>query len=279
MNLRMLFALLPWGHDYSECQSSGSRGTCDPAVVAAGTPRPAAQPLAVGRLCWAGFGLYVGDLARANGDPNSRCLIVARVAALCLVGLWVGALRAQPVTQGLIAHARPVPETPRPDCHRHAAQYHGVNAEVLRAILWNESRMNPQAINASNGNGSIDVGIGQHNSMHFRSLASVGVTPRMLLDPCVGIYVAAWHLSKAMRDHGNTWFGIGAYHSRTPLFNNAYANAIAATLAEWGQLPKGFVPFPNAPRNTAAALRQSSSAKEPGRSRVGGAESMVALDG
>lgn len=171
-----------------------------------------------------------------------------------------------------------VPETPRPDCHYAAAQYHGVNSEVLRAILWNESRFNARAVSKTNDNGSVDVGIGQHNSSHFKKLAEVGVTPPMLLDACVGIYVAAWHLSKSMRQHGNTWFGIGAYHSATPFFNNAYANAVAATLAKWGRIPAGFVPFPDAPRNTAEAIRLRKKAG-PSKTPAGGANSssMAAL--
>jgi len=147
-----------------------------------------------------------------------------------------------------------LPESPRPDCHFAAAQFHRVHPEILRAILWNESGMRPSALN-KNKNGTIDLGIGQHNSMHFAELQRLGVTPGMLTDACVGTYVAAWHLSKQQAALGNTWQAVGAYHSRTPIFNQAYANGVALTLAKWGQLPRGFIPFPSAPRNTAEALR------------------------
>lgn len=203
-------------------------------------------------------------LVRACPDKSLRSLVGASwlptvvVAGLLAPTASIGQAATPPLGPRTIERATPIPETPRPDCHLHASRYHGVNSEVLRAILWNESRMNPNAINRRNRNGSVDVGISQYNSTHFPSLAKVGVTPAMLLDPCVGIYVAAWHLSKSIRAHGNTWFGIGAYHSATSYFNHAYANGIAATLAQWGHIPPNFVPFPNAPRSTAEALRRRS---------------------
>lgn len=234
----------------------------DPRAVVATNHRAAQQ-----------FGTKLTQGAAPLPQRQGQLLCLGVVMAFCITSAV-----AQPAQQGLANRHHPIPATPRPDCHYHAVQYHGVNSEVLRAILWNESRMNPNAINRNNRNGSVDVGIGQHNSIHFKDLATVGVTPKMLLDPCVGIYVAAWHLSKSLRRHGNTWFAIGAYHSSTPLFNNAYANDVANTLALWGQVPKGFIPFPNAPRNTAAALRLrgGAAAQAP---KAAGPSSMVALEG
>lgn len=143
---------------------------------------------------------------------------------------------------------------PTVDCVDQAAQYHAVNANVLRAILWNESGMRPRAVN-KNANGSVDVGIGQINSIHFKRLRSLGVTPELLLDACVGTYVAAWHLQLQIKELGNTWAAIGAYHSRTPIYNQSYANGVARTLASWGIVEKGFYPFPNAPKSSGEAQR------------------------
>lgn len=139
------------------------------------------------------------------------------------------------------------------DCVDDSAAFHAVNPNVLRAILWGESRMNAKAVNR-NRNGSIDVGIGQINTLHFNELRSLGVTPEMLLDACVGTYVAGWHLGKKVRKLGNTWAAIGAYHSETPLLQKAYANSVAATLASWNLIEKGFWPFPEAPRTSAEAV-------------------------
>jgi soluble lytic murein transglycosylase-like protein len=102
-----------------------------------------------------------------------------------------------------------------------AAQYHGVNYFVLRAILKVESGLNPNAVGRNN-NGTVDVGMGQMNSMHFRDLAKFGIEPGHLRDPCISTYVAAWHLKKNLIASGNTWEGIARYHSATPYFNQRY---------------------------------------------------------
>jgi soluble lytic murein transglycosylase-like protein len=144
--------------------------------------------------------------------------------------------------------------TARADCVTDAAALHGVNEGVLRAILWNESHMNGAAVNR-NTDGSIDVGIGQMNSQHFGELRRLGVTPQMLLEPCIGTYVAAWHLSKQVKVLGNTWKAVGAYHSSTPLYNQGYANGVAATLKTWGLIDPTFWPFPDAPKSATEAHR------------------------
>jgi soluble lytic murein transglycosylase-like protein len=102
-----------------------------------------------------------------------------------------------------------------------ASQFHGVNAFILRAILRVESGLKSGAI-GKNGNGTVDVGIGQMNSMHFPALAKFGVGPEELKNACIGTYVAAWQLKKGMTAHGNTWEAIARYHSGTPYFNKRY---------------------------------------------------------
>lgn len=96
-----------------------------------------------------------------------------------------------------------------------------MNQDVLRAILKIESNLNPRAV-GQNTNGTVDMGIAQINSMHFKELATFGVKPKDLLDACVGTYVAAWHLRRVIARHGNTWEGIAHYHSATPRFNLRY---------------------------------------------------------
>jgi soluble lytic murein transglycosylase-like protein len=106
-------------------------------------------------------------------------------------------------------------------CLMPAAQRHGVNPHILRTILQVESGMRPHVV-SRNRNGSIDVGMAQINSIHFRDLAHWGITPERLLDPCVATHVAAWHLKRVMLLHGNTWFGVAAYHSTTPVHDQRY---------------------------------------------------------
>jgi hypothetical protein len=106
-------------------------------------------------------------------------------------------------------------------CVAPAAEFHKVNPWILKGILQVESSFNALAVNR-NLNGSLDVGIGQMNSIHFKELSGHGIAPSDLLDPCIGTYVAAWHLAKQLKAYGNTWFAIGAYHSATPYYNSRY---------------------------------------------------------
>ena len=121
-------------------------------------------------------------------------------------------------------------------CVEEAAAFHRVNSMLLRAIIYHESRGNPAAI-GRNANGSIDVGLGQMNSIHFPELARHGIAPGHLLDGCVNTYVAAWHLSKQVRAYGNTWIAVGNYHSKTPVFRDRYAGQIYAVLQRWRAVP------------------------------------------
>lgn len=124
-----------------------------------------------------------------------------------------------------------------------AALHHQVNPHVLRAILRVESGLNPRAINR-NKNGTLDVGIGQMNSMHFPALAQQGIAPVHLLDECVGTYVAAWHLAGILRKHGNHWDGIARYHSSTPYFNYRYQILLSNELVRAGVIEGRIRPVP-----------------------------------
>jgi len=130
----------------------------------------------------------------------------------------------------------------RADCVDDAAAHHQVNAWVLRAIGWHESRLDPAAV-GHNANGSIDIGAFQINSAHLPDLARYGVTARLLADGCVSAYVAAWHYRRQMDRLGNTWGAVGAYHSRTPSRAAWYANRIASVLMSWGALPRTALPY------------------------------------
>lgn len=132
---------------------------------------------------------------------------------------------------------------PNEGCILPAAQYHSVNAHILRAILKVESNLNPRAV-AKNDNGSFDVGIGQINSIHFTELAKHGIGPGQLSDPCVGTFVAAWHLGKMVARHGNTWDAIARYHSATPYFNRRYQALLWNELVQSGAIPGKSMPVP-----------------------------------
>lgn len=162
--------------------------------------------------------------------------------AATLAGVSMSAAGQEP---GETAAFAPSPDPA--DCITDAARYHGVSPPVLRAILWHESRFKAHAV-GKNPNGTVDVGIAQINSMHFDRLRGKGITPQDLKDACVGSYVAAWHLRQQINTYGNTWFAVGAYHSRTPHFNGCYANSIHHHLVRWKAIPAGPRPFPAYPQ-------------------------------
>ena len=131
------------------------------------------------------------------------------------------------------APTQPAPALAADQCLMPAAQRHGVNPHILRAILQVESGMRPHVV-SRNRNGSMDVGMAQINSIHFRELAQWGITPERLLDPCVATHVAAWHLKRGILNHGNTWFGVAAYHSATPVHNQRYQALLRQELVRSG---------------------------------------------
>jgi lysozyme-related protein Hpa2 len=130
----------------------------------------------------------------------------------------------------------------RADCIADAAARHGVNGDVLRAIGWQESRLQAAAL-GHNANGTIDIGAFQVNSIHLRELARYGIDRAALHDGCVSAEVAAWHYRRQVDRLGDTWSAVGAYHSVTPFRAAGYANRIAAILMAWGVMSPGPLPF------------------------------------
>ena len=118
-------------------------------------------------------------------------------------------------------------------CLQSAAVFHGVNPHLLLAVLQVESGLNPRAI-GKNTNGTVDIGIGQINSMHLPELQRHGITETHLLDACKGTYVSAWFLKRGLERYGYTWFGAAAYHSVTPVHNTRYQGLLKNQLARQG---------------------------------------------
>jgi soluble lytic murein transglycosylase-like protein len=113
------------------------------------------------------------------------------------------------------------------DCFDDAAAFHRVNPTVLRAIAIVESGGKASAVN-HNGNGSVDYGEMQINSIHLPELAQYGMSRDDLFDGCKSVYTGAWLLRKSIDKNGNTWAAIGAYHSATPIFRDQYAAKVKA---------------------------------------------------
>jgi soluble lytic murein transglycosylase-like protein len=156
-------------------------------------------------------------------------LLKALVSTLAVV--FAATAAAQGDSQNLSAGVPNEPVSPN-DCVTAAAGYHQVNPWVLRAIIKVESNFNAGAVN-KNRNGTVDVGIAQINSMHFKELARYGVGPGDLMNACTSSYIAAWHLRKQINRYGNTWFAVGAYHSSTACYNQRYRALVWNTLLTW----------------------------------------------
>lgn len=118
-------------------------------------------------------------------------------------------------------------------CLQPAAQYHGVNPHLLHAILAVESGLNPHAV-GKNANGTVDLGIGQINSMHLPELQRYGVTETHLFDACRATYVAAWFLRRGLDRYGYSWYGAATYHSATQVHNHRYQKLLKNELARKG---------------------------------------------
>ena len=118
-------------------------------------------------------------------------------------------------------------------CTQSAAAFHKVNPIILQAIIFHETGGRPDLV-LKNSNGSFDMGIAGINSVHLSELNLFGIQKDQLLDGCVNTYIAAWLLAKQIRLFGNTWIAVGSYHSKTPIYRDAYARKIMTILRNWG---------------------------------------------
>ena len=128
-------------------------------------------------------------------------------------------------------------------CILGAADYHGVNPYLLRAILVVESQLNPKAIKV-NYNGTRDIGVAQINSIHLPVLQNHGIKESHLMDGCVNTYVGAWLLRKQISRYGLNWFGIAAYHSVTPDKNFRYQVLIYNEMVRSGAIHNAMMEVP-----------------------------------
>ena len=71
----------------------------------------------------------------------------------------------------------------------------------------------------------------------------------ILLDGCANAYAAAWILRKEYDRTRNIWDAVGAYHSRTPHFRDAYLGRVRKHLIKLSHTGlAGLLPQNSAPR-------------------------------
>ena len=150
----------------------------------------------------------------------------------------------RPLIALLLAQAIAAPSAPRRRIDDAAAR-HRVNALVLRAIGWHESRLQPAAV-GRNANGSVDVGAFQINSVHWRRAGAPAASPRTALtDGCVGAGTSPHGTTVARSTCRATTGRRSRPTTRARAARAAwYANQVAAILMRWNVMPRGAPPFP-----------------------------------
>ncbi len=148
----------------------------------------------------------------------------------------------------------------RQPCWDEAGARHGVDPWLLYAIASVESRHNPSAVNRSNSNGTVDMGIMQINSVHLPRLRRYGVPERALWNACASAYIGAWILAENFRRFGYSWEAIAAYNVgslNTPARRRIGYSYAKKVYAAYGQLVQQHVVQPRlgvAPLNPEASV-------------------------
>ena len=100
-------------------------------------------------------------------------------------------------------------------CFTRASRLARVDADVLLAMSFVESRWHPDRVNGSNSNGTEDVCLMQVNSAHYGRLAEIGVTrDRLLGNWCICLLTGAQILGEMMdATGGDLWTAVAAYNA------------------------------------------------------------------
>lgn len=112
-------------------------------------------------------------------------------------------------------------------CWERAALESGTSVELLQAIAWVESSMQPQAVNSSHVQitGTRDIGLVGVNTAPD-VLRRLGVSEADMFDSCTNVRAGARILKEKFVRYGMTWEAVGAYNaSCTRLKGQACQNA------------------------------------------------------
>ena len=101
------------------------------------------------------------------------------------------------------------------ECFDISSKRYGIDVNLLKAIAFTESSMNPNALSKKNKNGTYDIGLMQINSSWFEKLRLRGIKKSELSDPCINIDVGSWILSENIKQYGKKWNAVGIYNAGT----------------------------------------------------------------
>ena len=123
-----------------------------------------------------------------------------------------------------------------------AADVYSLPLAALVGILATEGGKTGEAL--SNTNGTWDLGGFQVNTCHVNELQQAGFSPEAVLrDGCVNAHAAAWILRKEYDRTRNIWDAVGAYHSRTPKYRDAYIARVKEHLARLERMGLSSLPY------------------------------------
>jgi hypothetical protein len=151
-----------------------------------------------------------GDLRKGLKKSMSYANICIRALVLCMLTMKV-------------AQAEEL-------CFKEAGQRYNISPILLEAIAFQESGLDPLALNAANRNGTFDIGIMQINSSWFDELEAFGIRAENLWQPCLNIHVGAWILAQEIERFGYTWQAVGAYNAKDLVKQNVYVEKIINNL-------------------------------------------------
>jgi len=107
----------------------------------------------------------------------------------------------------------------------------GIPPTLLKKIAKIESNLDDRCVGL-NKNKSVDYGLMQINSCHFKELAPYGINEGNIMNPKVNITAAAILLKKYVEKDGFSFYEIGKYHSHTAKFKSIWSDRLSKELAK-----------------------------------------------
>lgn len=100
------------------------------------------------------------------------------------------------------------------NCFVEVSHKYQIKEDLLRAIVYTESRFNKDAVNCLNSNSSCDYGFAQINLSEWGDkLKEFGISITDLQDPCQNLHFGGWVLAMNFKTHGRNWNSVGAYNA------------------------------------------------------------------
>jgi soluble lytic murein transglycosylase-like protein len=132
-------------------------------------------------------------------------------------------------------------------CFKEVSIKYGININLLKAIVYTESRFNPDALNCANSNGSCDYGFAQINLTEWKTrLKDFGISTRDLKNPCQNLHFSGWILAKNFESNGRSWNTIGAYNAG---FKDKYQQARDEYIKKVKSNLKMIISYTSRPKN------------------------------